>query len=232
MTFDIHRLDKSDGYDEEVDEALEQYVEELMECFIQSPEGQAHLARDPEMGFYIAQLILYGYRHLGVTLPQMALSHVEELVTEVFPRKISLASPDDADDAIPELVAFWEYLKREHHLFQADAILKFLRRIEPKFKGMMNDPAKFGMAKSFFMAGRQAGVDMNDKGEMDKFMMQYNARIMSQEPRFLPPLPAEHWEEVADAGSHSSPSRAAREKKKNLRKMARKSRKKNKKRRR
>jgi hypothetical protein len=183
------------------------------------------------MGFYIAQLILYGYRHLGVTLPRMSASHVEELVTEVFPRKISLASPDDADDAIPELVAFGEYLKREHRLFQADAILKFLRRIEPEFKGMMNDPSRFGMAKSFLMAGLQAGVDMNDKNEMEKFMMQYNTRIMSQGPRRLPPLPAEHWEEVADEGPRSSPSRAAREKKKNLRKMAKKSRKKNKKKR-
>lgn len=232
MTFDIHRLDKSDGYEEEVDEALEQYVEELMECFIQSPEGQAHLARDPEMGFYISQLILYGYHHLGATLPRMSASHVEELVTEVFPRKISLASPDDADDAIPELVAFWEYLKREHHLFQADAVLKFLRRIEPEFKGMMNDPARFGMAKSFFMAGRQAGYDMTDQEESQKFMMEYNARILGQGPRALPPLPAEHWEEVTYERPRSSPSRAAREKKKNLRKMARQSRKKNKKRRR
>ena len=34
MVFDIHRLDKSGGYDEEVDEALEQYVEEGVEGFI------------------------------------------------------------------------------------------------------------------------------------------------------------------------------------------------------
>ena len=232
MSFDIHQLDKSGAYEEEAEEALEQYVKELMECFIQSPEGQARLEQDPEMGFYIAQLILYGYRHIGVTLPQMTVSQVEELVTEIFPRKISLTSPEEADDAIPELVAFWEYLKREYHLFQADAVLKFLHRIEPEFKGMMNDPSRAGMAKSFFMAGRQAGIDMSDKDEVEKFMMQYNASIMSQRPRLLPPLPAEDWEELPYESPRSSPSRTAREKKKNLRKMARQSRKKNKKKRR
>lgn len=29
----------------------------------------------------------------------------------------------------------------------------------------MNDPSRFGMAKSFFMMGRQAGYDMTDQEE-------------------------------------------------------------------
>ena len=61
---------------------------------------------------------------------------------------------DEADDATPELVAFWKYLKREFHLPHADTILEFLREVEPDFPDMMNDPANFGMAKSFFTMGR------------------------------------------------------------------------------
>ena len=79
------------------------------------------------------------------------------VVTDLFPRKISLLSPEQANDVIPELLAFWNYLKREFHLPQADAILEFLREVEPDFPGMMNDPANFGMAKSFLRWARPPG---------------------------------------------------------------------------
>ena len=61
----------------------------------------------------------------NATLPKMKAPDVEEIVTELFPRKISLSSPDEADEAIPELIAFWEYLQREYQLSQAKSILKY-----------------------------------------------------------------------------------------------------------
>jgi hypothetical protein len=44
----------------------------------------------------------------------MPVTHLREILSEIFPRKISLASPEDVHDALPELIAFWEYLKREY----------------------------------------------------------------------------------------------------------------------
>ena len=182
--FDIHQLDGLDWDGSE--EAFEEYRDSLLEHFFESPEGRSHLQEFPEAGFWASQLMYYSYGYLGVTLPQMTKKHVEEIVTELFPRKISLLSPDDADDAIPELTAFWRYLEREYGLRQAGTILRFLRRIAPDFKGVMSDPSKFGMAKSFVMMGQQAGFDMTKNEDIDAFMRLYNASILAQDSEPLP----------------------------------------------
>jgi len=178
MTFDIHQLDGLELDDFE--QVLEEYQDDLLELFFKSPEGQAHLEKHPEAGFWSGQLMYYGYSYLGVTLPQMTKVNVEEVVTELFPRKISLLSPEDANDAIPELMAFWQYLKREYNLRQANAVLRFLQEVSPDFGSMMNDPSKFGMAKSFMMIGQTAGFDMTDEEDIEAFMHYYNANLAAQ----------------------------------------------------
>jgi hypothetical protein len=178
MTFDIHKLDGLELDDFE--QVLEEYQDDLLELFFKSPEGQAHLEKYPEAGFWSGQLMYYGYGYLGVTLPQMTKRNVEEVVTELFPRKISLFSPEDADDAIPELMAFWKYLKREYNLRQANTVLRFLQEVASSFGSMMNDPSKFGMAKSFMMMGQTAGFDMTDEKDIVAFMHYYNANLAAQ----------------------------------------------------
>jgi len=177
MDFDIHQLDGVDPGGDKAEEASGKYQDELIERFVDSPEGRARIEVAPELGYWAAQLIYYGWGYIGVTLPRMTVKDVEEIVTELFPRKISLSSPDGADAAIPELTLFWEYLGREYLLPQADSVLRFLERIEPQFKGLMNDPARFGMAKSFFMMGQSAGFDMTNKEDTDSFVKLYNAGL-------------------------------------------------------
>jgi len=155
----------------------------------------------------------------------MGVGDVQTVVTELFPRKVSLQSPEQADDAIPELTAFWKYLKREFHLPQADAVLEFLREIEPHFPDMMNDPSNFGMAKSFFTMGQAAGFDMTTQEGLDAFMLAYNTRLLARQSPPPPPMPA----------SLLGPSRrldsAERQAEKKRRKRAAEARKRNRKRR-
>jgi len=63
------------------------------------------------MAFWAGSVIEYGYNYIGVALHEMDANVLEELLTEVFPRKISLSHPEDADDGLPVMIAFWEYLK-------------------------------------------------------------------------------------------------------------------------
>ncbi len=116
MDFDIHQLDRVDRDSEGREAAFEAFQEELLERFAQSPEGQEHLKAHRRLGFWAAHLMEYGHQYEGAVLPQMTLGDVQTVVTELFPRKISLLSPEQANNAIPELVAFWEYLKREYQL--------------------------------------------------------------------------------------------------------------------
>ena len=222
MAFDIHQLDDVDSYADESEEAFEQYQDTLMDLFASSPEGQARLQVDPEMGHWAAQLVYYGYNYVGVSLPQMTVGDVEIVVTELFPGKISLADPDEAGDTIPELIAFWQYLKREYGLPNADAITEVLQEVEPDFKDIMDDPSRWGMAKSFFMMGQAAGFDMTDQDEIGKFVQLYNARILAQDV-VAPPPPG-----MPDPSS----SREPKAKKKKARKAAKAARKRTRKKRR
>jgi hypothetical protein len=178
MDFDIHQLD--DVESEEFDDAFEAYRAALLDQFLSSPEGAALLEKIPDAGFWSGALIEYGYNYLGVSLPRMSKADVEELVTEIFPRKISILSPEDADDAIPELIALWGFLKRAYGLRQAGAIQRLLEQVQPDFTRLMTDPSKFGMAKSFMMMGQAAGFDMATQDSMDAFMHAYNAGLAAR----------------------------------------------------
>lgn len=98
------------------------------------------------------------------------------MITDILPKKVSLRTREEALDAIPELVAFWSFIKREYNLRNADPILKYLNSYSPeKFADSMFDPAKAGMAKSFFMSGQTAGFDMTDMNQANQYMLLHNA---------------------------------------------------------
>ena len=190
MTFDIYALDDLEDYSEEKEEALYEYQEGLVELFEKSPEAKK-LKSSEMLGFWASQIIHFGDGYIGVTIPQMTRADINELLNSIFPRKISIASPEEALDAIPETIAFWEYLKREYKLKNANTILKYLKKIKPRdYAANFNDPANFGMAKSIVSQGIEAGFDMTDEKEMAKFFTQYNEAIFQESPELLkrPPV--------------------------------------------
>ena len=125
MTFDIHQLDNVEFGDSVAEQALNEYQDAVLDQFINSPEGQARLEADPGLGFWSAQLIDYGYSYIGVTLPQMRVRDINEIVTGLFPRKITVASPEAVEDTIPELLAFWRFLKSAYGLTNAEPYCNF-----------------------------------------------------------------------------------------------------------
>ncbi len=236
MTFNIYQLDNLDL--DEAEPVLEDYQDEIIELFANSTEGQNYLETHSDMGGWIGHLIYYGYSYEGFTLPQMTEDDVALVLEELLPRKISLFEPEDADDAIPELIAFWQFLKREYQLSDADDILEYLHDIEPKFRDIMNDSSKFGMAKSFFMMGQKAGFDMTTQEGLEEFSLHYNAKGAPQlaaeateREELFPTLPnfdlLSGSDNEVDKGFHSPPSAAKKAKQKKRRKMAKASRKRN-----
>jgi hypothetical protein len=220
MDFDIYKLDNIDPNSEEANKVAEKYQNALVEKFADSPEGEERLKADPEMGFWTGQLIYFGYSYNGATVPAMTVGDVEEIVTELLPRKISMSSPDDADKVVPELVAFWEYLKREYNLSNAKSVLRFLREIEPGFKKMMNDSSKFGMAKSLMMMGQSAGFDMTKKEDSDAFISMYNANLPAErEEQQNPPMSSPDY---FTPNNSKSQNKKAKKKKRKIASVSRK----------
>jgi hypothetical protein len=179
--FDIHALDSLEPGGDEADKAFDRYRRSLVDSFCASPEGQAHIPKYGSAGFWAGCLLDFGFNHVGVTLPNMTSSDLKEIVSGYFPRKISLRSPEEAEEAIPELIAFWEFLGREFALDAAQSAFRFLGEIQSSFAAIMNDSSKFGMAKSLFMQGRAEGFDMAEPNQMNAFIAAYNERVAAEQ---------------------------------------------------
>jgi hypothetical protein len=229
MSFDIHRLDDLDDFDEELVTA---YDDELLDLFVASPEGQTFARTHPNLGFWASRMLDYG-RSYTTNITEMDEDDVEELLTDVFPRKISLGAPKETDDGIPELIAFWKFLEREFKLPNAGAILSYLRSVKPEqFRAWMNDSERFGMAKSLFLLGQSAGFDMTSEEGGAAFMNYYNANLARPSDPELDPALLSLLAAGLEPGSLESGGRHKKDpaKARHKRKIARASRKKNRKR--
>ena len=165
MSVNLYKLDRIKDFDLAI-AALEEFVEELVVEFVAAKEGRAYLEAFPAMtqyvGSWIDHLLYFGYAYESVTLPNMSVSNVEVIVGQIFPNKISLLDPAEADTVIPELTAFWQWLEREYQHPQASEIVEFLEQLQPNFTEIMNDPYNFGIAKSFLMSGITAKFEGED----------------------------------------------------------------------
>lgn len=217
MTFDIKQMvvdSETGGYDEE---AAVRYQEALDEQFAQSPEGAAYMAEGKTLG-WTSTFLNYAMSYLGLTPPEMGQGDFDEVLFELFPRKVSV-QPEEAADIVDELRAFWTFLGRAYDLPNAPALLKGLDdRATRRLERELANPANFGMAKSMVMQGQARGFDMSTKEGLDAWMHTYNAEHLT--------MPGALGPEAARLPQPAKKS-SAKAKEKNRRKMAKASRKQN-----
>jgi hypothetical protein len=194
--------------DDEVDpEAREPLEEELVRRFAASPE-----AKDLDEIQACRFVMDFAADYFGATIATLGASELREIIFGIIPRKVSI----DAAEArwiIEENAAFYRFLKREYGLKQADPCLRVLAGDAVKnLEAALSDSSHFGMAKSLFMAGREAGFDMESREGIEAWMRSVQGMPLPPSVR-LPslglPLPA---------------SKKAAKAKKNMRKAARKAR--------
>jgi hypothetical protein len=175
MTFDIHQnIFDADGLP--LEGVARAYQDELLNVFEQSPERQA-LREEGFGGRWAGILLDLGQNYLGVTPPKMSAKDLREILFDLIPLKIS-ALAEQAPEIIRELHAFWSFLQREFHLTNAAPCLTvFNGEATQRLKEEMSNPAHFGMAKSFVMAGLQRGFDMRTQEGADEWMRTYNAEL-------------------------------------------------------
>jgi hypothetical protein len=94
-----------------------------------------------------------------------------------------------------------------------------------RLRKKLADPRNYGMAKSFFMAGSEAGYDMATQKGLDQFMEVYNRQL--QGGMGPPPLPLDPGDFSEPWLAVEKPSQDEREKKRAARKRQRQARKRN-----
>lgn len=206
---DLFKLGQ-DGY--EIDaEARTPLEYELVRRFVASPEAKS--LTDVQSCRFVME---FAAGYFNATIATLGPQELREIVFDIIPRKVSVDA-SAASWIIEENRAFYAFLKREFALEQADACLRVLGGdAVKKLEAALSDTSKFGMAKSLFMGGREAGFDMDAKEGSETWMRAIEAR----------PLPASV--RLPSLGSPARPQdKNAVRAKKNARKAARKARKKN-----
>ena len=175
MKFNIHQK-VTNRYGEPDERKVADYQKRLFALFVESPEGKTLIDEGSRLG-WADTMMEYSFGYMGVTPPEMSSGDLREVVFDIFPQKVS-AEPEEAPIMIRELQAFWKFLQREFQLENAAACLKVLDdRAVRTLKKEMSNPANFGMAKSFFMMGKERGFDMYTEEGLNEWMESYNAEL-------------------------------------------------------
>jgi hypothetical protein len=175
--FDIYQRIEGEGGEHD-EKKVQDYIHGLMTEFGASPEGKALLESGHELS-WPAMMMEYGLGHLGLTPPEMSLPDFDEVVFELFPRKVS-TKPESAAEIIEELRAFWQFLQRQYSPPNAAKILEALDdSARNRLSKLLADPSNFGMAKSFIMMGQEAGFDMTTQEGLDRFLIAYNSKLLA-----------------------------------------------------
>jgi hypothetical protein len=159
MSFNINEavFDSKGTY---LEEKAVRYEEALMDQFAASPEGQAIKERGTELG-WAGAMIHYAITYPGVTPPTMTTGDLEEVIYDLFPRKV-ITERGDGAEIIQELRAFWRFLQRVYQLPQASQMLaRLIPQAARRLERELQEPANFGMAKSFVLMGKEAGFIWN-----------------------------------------------------------------------
>ncbi len=133
-----------------------EYIEALMLAFMRSPEGEAVAAGNEFAGLWAGQFLRLALVGLGRPPGRLDAADAGQVVTAWFPAEVCLGEGEEAAAIIPELLAFWQFLGREHALPQAAAALQRLRAAAPGFPQRMQDASLFSERKRRFLHGEPA----------------------------------------------------------------------------
>ncbi|MDA0282743.1 MAG: SEC-C metal-binding domain-containing protein [Planctomycetota bacterium] len=129
-----------------------------------------------EYGF-VDYLLQFGANYLGVSLATMSVSDLNEIVFSIIPRKVMLEA-EFAADVIREFNAFFLFVDREYSLAGAKKLANLLDgEAAKRLANELGNRSNFGMAKSFFSAGKAAGYDMTSQDDLNQFAMAYNSSL-------------------------------------------------------
>ena len=104
--FDINQELFDEG---ELDESkADAYVDDLMEAFEASPEARPLLDSGAQ-DWLARNLMDFAFNYIGVNAAEMSLNHFNEILFDLFPRKMSTA-PENASAIVEELRAFWRFV--------------------------------------------------------------------------------------------------------------------------
>ncbi|HLK58192.1 MAG TPA: SEC-C metal-binding domain-containing protein [Chthonomonadaceae bacterium] len=119
------------------------------------------------------------------------VADMEDCCLDTLVRKIS-AEESYYRSLAPVLASFFTFLGETGRLRNASRMAQRVLKLDKQIIAAAKDPGNWGMAKSFVMAAKAAGVDITNEADLQSFVALYNARMTGR----TSPLPGMHLPEV------------------------------------
>lgn len=165
------------------EEKQEKLIDDLTEAFEASPEAAAHRQKHGvDRLIWVEMFLSVAINHYRQGMIAYYNSQdMRTMLYEIIP-EIALVQSEHAEEIIQELRAFWQYLRHELQLPNAEKCLKVLnqKNIVERFRQELADPNNWGTAKSVFMPAIEAGVDLTDEQAVQKYVDEYNQKMMQE----------------------------------------------------
>src|SRR2546423_2409296 len=105
---------------------------------------------------------------------------LEELLLDVYPRKVTVFDAADIKDTIPAVRDLLAFLADTDRLTDSAArrLGRELDQMAPRFADAVMDPSRWGMARSLTQAMVTEGVDIADSAAVQDWIAAYNANTL------------------------------------------------------
>ncbi len=148
-------------------------------------------------------LIDFGMAYFGMDIATWGVAGWEELLVTLCPRKFT-ADPEWFAGLAPFATELLRWLDSAGLVPGGKTIAAEVAQWGPEIVGRSNDPAYWGMSKSFMIQAMAEGVEPGNQEQLNAFVERYNARLADAENDAPPPHtmvpPATYIREQAKVG--------------------------------
>ncbi len=172
-----------DGKEEFLDERfkkIRQQIHSWGEKFVESEYFEKLTEEQKDNNVFVVTMFAdYMYTHIGQSPEEWDVEGLEECCLEILPRKIS------ADESYyrcitPALSAYLGFLGEKGYLNGTESLIASLKMIDKQMIENARNPANWGIAKSFTMRAKDAGVDTHNEKELYKYITDYNEQLAKE----------------------------------------------------
>ncbi|MDI6885406.1 MAG: SEC-C metal-binding domain-containing protein [archaeon] len=164
------------------DEELEEICDRVYEWGVEFSESKyfEELTEEQkqESEFVVMSFTEYMYSHHGLSPEEWDEDGLEECCLYTLPRKIT-ADESYYRSIAPVLSAFFAFVGEKNLLKKTSQLTRKVKEIDKQIVRNASDPRNWGIAKSFAMAAKEAGVDITNEKEMQKFIARYNLQQLA-----------------------------------------------------
>ena len=128
--------------------------------------------------FIVENFIEYMYQYEGQTPNEWDDDSVNEVCVHWIPSKVS-AEKEIFECFGNVMLHFFEFLEDKKYL-ATQSFQEIVKNVKDKVLENSQDPALWGPAKTMVMAAMEAGVDMQNQEEMNKFVQKMQQRTLSE----------------------------------------------------